>query len=498
MAEARGTRRGRWLVVAALMAGVLSALTVVLALAAPRRSIPSGASNLSQADALDSYVADVAVSPDGDRVAVVWVEDNEIAGAGDSVWLRWASESTGNGWSPRVPVFTGTAQTRDVRSAPVVVTGTRAYVVYVVEDSDLTRSDIFYVICHLIEDDSCDAAQTITSTFNLAPGKYFSGVDIALDDDENPYFAYRRVLHGTEETISTVYYYEGASQLEERVPGSGTEGAPSLDWSTTSGVPAIAWSDGFAHVVWEEQKTDGIEFEIRHNRRNIISGTWEYPSMILARLGTRTQHPRNPDVAAYKDHVVVTWDWQWTEEQAGKSKYALAYTHYLTGTNERWLDPYEVGTQGAADRLIDDEILRETLSYTYTSTADEFATPSRLYLQPSISLDREGLPTVVWHANNGTYGIMYSRAQSVTESAGDVIFSWSEPAVLFWPSTGESVSPAAAQAPVVSPTLHVAYLHKTDDDWETYYESREAGYIPGEHDNLAFLPIISRNWAGPE
>lgn len=97
MIEAQGAGRGKWWVVATLVAGALSALTVMLALAAPWRSIPRGVTNLSQEADLDSYISDVAVSLDGDRVAVVWVEEDAFAGYGGSVWLRWASESTGSG-----------------------------------------------------------------------------------------------------------------------------------------------------------------------------------------------------------------------------------------------------------------------------------------------------------------------------------------------------------------------------------------------------------------
>jgi hypothetical protein len=90
---------------------------------------------------------------------------------------------------------------------------------------------------------------------------------------------------------------------------------------------------------------------------------------------------------------------------------------------------------------------------------------------------------------DGTYDIMYSRALSMTES-GAHIFSWSELAVFHLGTVGDSGSPTVAQASVVSPTLHVAYSHKESDDWETYYEGRDAGYTL----HFAFLPVILRNF----
>ncbi|MEE8391570.1 MAG: hypothetical protein V3S14_12350, partial [Anaerolineae bacterium] len=140
--------------------------------------------------------------------------------------------------------------------------------------------------------------------------------------------------------------------------------------------------------------------------------------------------------------------------------------------------------------------LRDPPYYMYTSMIDVFEPVDLHYLRPSIALDKEGLPTVVWHADNGTYDIMYSQAQSMTVSAaGDSIFSWSEPAVFNSSSAGDSASPAVAQAPVVSPTLHVAYSRYESGDWETYYEGKEPGYTPGNYTDFVFLPLVLRSFA---
>jgi hypothetical protein len=305
-------------------------------------------------------------------------------------------------------------------------------------------------------------------------------VDMALDDEGFPHFVY--ALREQVSLTDTVYYV--GRGVHEKVPDS-----------TRSSNPAIAWSGGYAHVVWEEAKVGGT-LEIMYNRRD-ITGTWEHPpTPPTSDQGTLTKPPRNPDVAAYGDSIVVVWDWQWTETE---DQYVLAYTHYLT-SEERWVDAYEVGTPGGSTvepLILGDAGLREPPYYTYNSMI-EVAQPVILhYLRPSVVLNREGLPAVVWHADNGTYDIMYSQAQSRTTSVeGHDIFSWLEPTVFNRSSAGDSASPVIAQALVVSPTLHVAYSHNASgsEDWETYYEGREAGYIPGDYDHTALLPVVLRNF----
>ncbi|MCP4540519.1 MAG: hypothetical protein GY832_25565 [Chloroflexi bacterium] len=463
MSTLGGQNKGKWLMVVALAAGVVVALTMMVVLAMPRRFIPRGVTNLSADPDLWSAPAGIGVSPDGDRVAVVWMEEVEdLSGRSGSVLLRWGSESTGDGWSPRVPVFSGTEQMCAEWPVAVAVTGTTAHVAYVVRTpcwnlQETMTTILSYTTCHLTVGGSCDVAQTITSTFaELGAPPPLYGVDIALDNEGNPHFVYVHQWWGYD---SAVYYQEGGT--DERVPDS-----------YHSGNPAIAWSDGYAHVVWEE--VDGAGFEIMYNRRS-ITGTWSHPSdaPTYGRGDISPWYPRNPDIAAYGDHVVVMWGWQWTNQG---DQYVLAYTRYLTGTNERWMYAYEVGTQGAVETLMLEDWLRDPPYYTYTSTIDVYESPYLHRLQPSVVLDRNGLPTVLWHADNGTYDIMYSQAQSMTGSAtGESIFSWSEPAAFHIGTVGDSGSPAVAQAIVISPVLHVAYLHTSIVDWETYYEGRDTG-----------------------
>lgn len=75
---------------AALLAGGLSALALSGALAAPRAEFLRLATNLSNSPNRYSYYADIAVSPDGDRVVIVWPESYQDYGSElkQSVYLR--------------------------------------------------------------------------------------------------------------------------------------------------------------------------------------------------------------------------------------------------------------------------------------------------------------------------------------------------------------------------------------------------------------------------
>jgi hypothetical protein len=481
--------RGRWLVVAALAVGILSTLGVVLALAAPHRFIPSGGPNLSEANTLDTVSADVAVSLDEDHAAVVWIEESSDPGLGDgpfgSVWLQRASVGGGESWSGREAVFVATTQACATEAA-VAVTGTTAHVAYIswrpcLEDT--TETVLYHTTCNLSAG-GCAAAQVITSA-TFAPGApRLNEVDIALDGVGNPHFAY--VVYDTTGATGTVYYRDAASPSDEVVPDS-----------TPGRNPAIAWSDGDVHVAWEGVDLGGEIEDILYNRKE-GGGSWVHPVTPPSFWHGKTNRlPRNPAVVAQGERVIVAWDWQWTDEP-DQNEYVLAYTRILTaGPDEgKWMPMYEVGTQGGSvgPLYIGDVGFRDPPYYTYTSTAGQAAFVHLRYLQPSVALDRVGMPAIVWHADNeAAYDIMYSQAQSMTEStAGDIIFSWSEPAVFDRQATGDSAGAAVAQPTgVVSPSLHVAYLHQDVSDWETFYEGRTPGVdLNGE--NAVYLPLVIR------
>lgn len=494
--DAGGTGRKGWSVAAALAAGMLSVLTVVLALAAPEHSIPPEATNLSQAPDFRSGFADIAVSPDGDRVVVVWSEaySQAVPHRMGSVRLSWASESAGSGWRAPVTVFTGTGRACATQAA-VAVTGAVTYVAhvaYVVQrpcgDAGWEETAVHYRTYEM--GSGFGLSRTITSTARAGSGDLgLAQVDLTLDGQGDPHFVYLYDYITGTTPIGIIYYRAlsaGVLGNQERV-----------SWDEHySRDPVVAWSNGNIHVVWEDENLAEAEYEIMYNRRS-GGGVWSHPSTPPSRYKGRDEfHPRNPDIAAYGDHVVVTWDWQWSE---AADRYVVAYTRYATDT-DRWIPIYEVGTSGGSVKPLADEDLRDTPYYSYTSTADPLYHSVYVhYLRPSVVLDREGMPTVVWHVDQGgRYDIMYSRAQSVTTliTVGHSIFSWSEPAVFNRSTQGNSASPVAALAPVISPTLHVAYLQRVSEDWETYYKGELEKHNSGGYSNVVFLPLVLRNSTG--
>jgi hypothetical protein len=472
------------------MAGGLSALSIVLVLAAPNQTIPLTPTNLSVNDSLKSLRTDAGVSPDGDRVAVVWVEEiAEVDRDRGSVWLRWASESDEGGWSSKVPVFSGSFQECAVEAA-VAVTGTTAHVVYSAWSpciENTTQTVISYTTCLLTAQGGCGAVQTIVSAFSVPPiPPRLSSVDLALDGGGVPHIVY--VQLDDMGSIATVYHRGGISQSDEAIPGSIGN---SLD-------PAIAWSDGEVHVVWE----DGEDFEIMYNRRTETG--WDPSATSLSREGGDSDyHPRNPDIAAQEGYAVATWDWSWPLPGETVESFIVAYTRLLSDTQE-WTPVFEVGTQGGAVVPVADEGLyyAYTPAYTYTSSRGAQDPLSLDYLRPSVTLNKLGMPAVAWHAKDTDYDIRYSRALSMVETLSwGSAFHWSEPAVLNRERGGDTGASVMAQAPVVSPTLHVAYLRRpSGDDWETYYEGREAGFTlggpVGPDDYAVFLPLLMRNHFG--
>ena len=479
------SRRGKWWLIIALVAGVLSALTVVLVLAAPNQAIPLPPTNLSMVATLKSLRTDAGVSPDGDRVAVVWVEEFVPEYARGSVWLRWASESGVGGWSSAIPVFGGSYAECAVEAA-VAVTGTTAHVLYSTWSPcavETTQTVISYTTCLLTAGGGCGAAQTIVSAGSVVAPR-LSSPDLVLDSGGVPHFVYVQLDDTSPD--ATVYYRGGVAQPDEAIPGSTGN---SLD-------PAIAWSGGEVHVVWEDRQY----FEIMYNRRTETG--WDSSATILSRVGGDSEyHPRNPDIAARGGDAVATWDWQWPLPGVEKDPYIVAYTRFLSDTQE-WAPVFEVGTQGGTVVPVADEGLyyAYTPVYTYTSSPGVQDPLSLDYLRPSVTLNKLGMPAVAWHAKDADYDIRYSRALSMVEtSSWGSVYHWSEPAVLNRQLSGDTGAPVMAQAPIVSPTLHVTYLRRVGGDWETYYEGREAGFTlgpvkPGDH--TVFLPLALRNFVG--
>lgn len=476
------------LFIAALIAGALSAVALSGALAAPRATFLHLATNLSSRPNRYSYYADIAVSPDGDRVAVVWSEAYQDYGGATkgSVYLRWASESTGSGWSTPVTVHAGSS-TECARWAAVAVTGTNPYtavVAYIIQSpcDNPTSQAIRYRFCTL--GGSCGAVQDVALVYPPSGDPGYGSVDVALDSAGQPHFVYvyyRRDI--SQRDVGTVYYWSPDLANPEEVSLS----------NQNAHTPAIAWNGGAVHVVWAtEPLGTGYDYFIFYRRR-MGTGWAVQSSLVKQGLGYA---PHNPAIAVFSSTVLVAWDMNnaWTDtdcqsDQTNCEMYTLAYIR-STSNGITW--PVHTSGSPLWYELRGDP-LGTDWPYTSTGQVVEYIR----FLRPSVGFKADGKPVVVWHVNDGTienpdYNIYYTEALTVPENAGEPI-EWAEIRRFGQNARLHSASPVVAPF-LPGDTLHVVYLQSAQNaagqvvDWETYYDGNE--YDRYSH---VYLPVVMRN-----
>jgi hypothetical protein len=458
VARWREGKRGVGIVLAAGLAA--AALAAVLAAGATARPLDflHLHSNLSQTAVLISAYPDLAVSPDGDRVVAAWTEGyRDGVGYKGHVYLRAAS-GVGVSWGSKVPVFSGGGSTCAYDVA-VAVTDTTAHVAYVVFNntcSDPTHMQVRYRACSLASLDSgqCDGSEDMVASADTLFNS-ITWVDLAVDASGNPHVVWAQYDENNEN--GDVYY---------RASDGTNWGSPEgVALSGDNNTPAIAWADGYVHVVWEEEAEHVIKY-----RRRSASG-WEPPEPLCS--PQTVYRPGNPDVAAEADRVFVVWDWcSDLDSTLTCWKYHLVYLR----SNDRgagWGDDIrEVGTDSP-------DFAEEYDSVDDPHERDDYL----LRLRPAISLNEDGWPAVVWHAkrNGGggeegggggeSYAICYSYAISGTDSTVD----WITTTVLNEEQPNWLASAAVAVgARDGEQRLHAAYMRKPSKDspdaWDVYYE----------------------------
>ncbi len=473
--------KGRYLLMVALLAGALSALVLSEVMAASRAAFLRIATNLSNRPNRYSYYADIAASPDGDRVVVVWPEAYQDYGgaAKSSIYLRWASESAGSGWSAPVTVHAGSSS-ECARWAAVAVTGTHPYtavVAYITQspcDSPNSQA-IRYRLCTL-GDPSCGPVQTVATVSLSLNDPGYGSVDVALDSAGQPHFAYTYYRRESQGDVGTVYY---------RRPNSSEETVSSEDQNAHT--PAIAWNGDAVHMVWATEPLAGsYDYYIFYRRR---ATNWDSPySLVRQSLGYA---PHNPAIAVFNSTVLVAWDMNnsWTDSDCSSSqitcdRYTLAYIR-STDNGVSW--PQYHGVPSWYE--LGGGILETEQPYTSTGAVVEYTR----FLRPSVGFRTNGKPVIVWHANDGTtgspdYNIYYTEALTVPENAGDAI-EWAEIRRFGQNSPLHSASPVVAPY-LPSSALHVVYLQQGPEagDWETYYDGNEY-----DRYSRVYLPIVMRN-----
>lgn len=461
----RSRKRG---VKAALVVGLVAAgLTMVVAAGAvaARLDLIHTHFNLSQNTSRVSAYPDVAVRSDGERVVAVWMEGyKDIAGYYKGhVYMRVASQA-GESWGSRTLVFSGGDQAC-AYDASVEISGAMAHIAYVVfvdTCEDPSQMEVRYTTCPL-DGGSC-AGEEMVASVDTAFNK-ISWVDLALDDAADPHVVWARYDASGEN--GAVYYraYDGTGSTwgaEEAVRVSGD-----------NNTPTIAWADGAAHVVWEEEGNHQVWY-----RRRGSSG-WE-GAEALSNVQT-IYTSKNPVVAAKSGRVFVVWD-QCSdpdhsldpEDPVPCSQYHLMYRQW----DGSWGDKREVGTGRSWEQW------DQLVNYESTSNLDQRG-EYLAYLRPSVRLNQDAWPSVVWHAYHVESGggeggggveshlVYYSYAVTGTVSGAP---DWITTTLLVaeQPSwTGAAAVGVGGQSD--EQRLHAVYMGKPSrsslDAWDVHYES---------------------------
>jgi hypothetical protein len=460
-----------------LAAGLAAAVLATVAAASPLGFVHVR-SNLSRTPTLVSAYPDLAVSPDSDRVAVVWTEDYYQSGAGSykHVYLRVASE-TGGGWGDKVSVFSGSSRFSAYHAAvavtgPAAYTAHVAYVVFELDQSNLVRTELRHKKCSLsLSQVECDASEGVVASVDASSGKIF-WVDLALDTSGNPHVVWAQ------------YDADWNGDILYRAYDGGGWGSTETVRALTGNnhTPSIAWAGGYAHVVWDEQTQHQILY-----RRRTGSG-WEPGSVALCSPQPALP-PGNPDVAAGGGRVFVVWDWC-SDPNWQSHGYCRQYNVVYLRSNDRgarWGAVREVGTDRgyAAGGLAD----YDSAGW-YVSSSD-IREEYLQYLRPAITLNDDGWPALVWHADRsgagdgGDYAIYYTYATTgdgsgVNWAIAPTVLNRVRPNML-----GSAVVGVGEPEPGGEQYLHVAYMQRQNTGyWDVYYDTDE-----WELYELAYLPV---------
>jgi hypothetical protein len=455
----------RWVSVG--LATVLALAMTAMLLAIMTQAASSGwffriQRNLSSTDDRWSVYPDVAADADGDPLVAVWIEEYDyLAGSGylGHVRMRAASASSG-GWADTTNVYYGNSSACASYRAAVAITGTTAHVAYIVNKpcGGPEYTEVRHTTCDLSGGMwLCGGSEIVTSTQVVS--SYVTTVDVAVDAVGNPRIVWTQYYEsppGTNNWYGTIYY-------------RGKEGGYWGDIETVynsgdSGNPAIAWANGYDHIVWEYQDTPGgVVEQIRYKRRDSSSGTWLARTLFDYQADITEPGyypPGNPDVAAGGERVCAVWDIRYDDAvpPTYPETYAVVY-RYSSDDGVNFAPLYQVHPDynpGHANLAHYDPIDNSLVGR----------------LQPSIALGDDYLPGVVWHGasqeTGDLPGVYYSFILSDTGK-------WLTPTVLLsdWADNGVgAVGVAMAKEDDETPFMHIVYMRKWHAlNWDVHYGS---------------------------
>jgi hypothetical protein len=479
----RGQRR-RWGAIGLATMLALAATATVLVAVAQQSS--SGwflriRKNLSAAEELWSVYPDITTDADGDPITVVWIEEYDewpTSGYLGHVYLRAATAASG-GWGNKVTVFAGSNAACAYYKPAVAVTGTVAHIAYVVNKpcgSGKQYTELHYNTCQVTgETWMCGTTEVVTATRIVSA--LITTVDVAVNDAGDPrivWTQYYELPPDSNQWYGTIYY-----QAKE----NGVWGDTETVWdSGNSGNPAIAWANGYDHVVCEYQDDPGgvgVMERILYRRRG--SGGWASPRVLFDYHIDITlpgyYPPGNPDVAARGGHVYAVWDVSYDDALSGSPETYVIVYRYSDDDGGNFYPLWQVHP--------DNNPGHGNLAYYDPVESDQLGR-----LQPSIALGEDYLPGVVWHGASAETGDLPSIYFSLVLSDTG---KWLTPTVLIsdWNDLGVGAAEIwMAKEDDGTPFGHVAYMRKWDDyNWDVFYESGSE-VIP-EYPTI-YLPLITK------
>lgn len=442
--------------------------------------------NLSDSPTVISGYPDMAISDDGNELAVVWTEGySSSSGAKHHgrVYLRWISEDTGL-WSPKIAIDNGANSQYDwARGAAVALRGTTAHVVWVRVQNNNTYS-VWYRSCGFdVDDPGNDECKATTGPFELESetSDEISSPDIAVDGNGNVFVVWAREDSG----ILYREYTASSWQTVETI----SAGSEAKDW------PVIGVGGGTVYAVWIRKYQDAPQ-PLRYDvwkRHKTVGGAWESVDGTKDRIydadvGNPSRHPQI--VSSTITTTYAIWDTydEISEEEKG---YRVVYKYFNTD-NIYWQPPGYTAWAGLPDKSTD---------AVYNASKSIYVPSYAHYLRPALTLDGEGHLHAVWHyydieGDDYIHQVMYSSANNPTAGTP----TWSEPVVFAELGGDEDLSAeerrftvdnVAARIAVggsaIDPHIHVVLMLQTSSAWDVWY-------LSNQFYKTMSLPVVMKNY----
>lgn len=370
----------RWWFVSVL--AVLSIVMVVVVTSASTAAPQVDELRRTQLSTPGTFAAypDIGVGADG-LVVVVWTEGaDDVVKHKGPLKLAWVSDSSTQ-WR------TVTLDTNQVYDVALAVSDSMVHVVW-----SRPKNVLRYTACTYSPPDlSCSSSiETIATATEEA-----LQVDITVDGEGNPHVVWVEAVVESGFTRREVYYSHnlgGPWSLKQTVQLS-------TDSESDSEGPAIAYANGFMHLVW----TEWIDPDHAHTDSQVRYCRWEVDAAnIVCPLSPNplSDWPgedylaRNLSIAADGfGNVYAVWDIVSGADQENRRRlYAIGYRHsFNSGASWRRTHTYPSGSDDGAGPG----------AQVFRSGEGDWGVEYIQYLRPQISLAVSGtlpVPILAWHA----------------------------------------------------------------------------------------------------